>query len=133
MCLSAWAGTGHLVFQGKSQEGQSTFGEVWAVPFRKSITDKYLQQDMNATDCLSDHYNFYLFCHGQTLYFTAGSRSIDDPVLCKVGRWLQWPPPKWTTPSQNSSLAVWTENSNSALNNHADFDICERKITKWIM
>lgn len=50
---------------------------------------------------------FYPFCQRQTLYFTAGSGSIDDAAQCEAGRRLQWPPPKWTRPSRNGSLAVF--------------------------
>lgn len=118
---------------GQMQKDQSTLGGVWAVTSRKSITDKYLQQDMDPAGCFSGHPNCP-FYQRQTLSSTAGSGSVDDALQCKVGRWLLWPPPKWTRPSQNGSLGVCfltvCQNSNSALRNYADFDV---KLTKWIM
>ena len=57
-------------FQGNCQEGQSTSGEVWAVTFRKSITENYLLQDMDAAGRFSCHYNYasFLLSEGNSVF-----------------------------------------------------------------
>lgn len=52
------AGTGHLVFEGRSQKGWSISGKIRAVTSWNSITDKCLFQDVDASGHYSGLRNF---------------------------------------------------------------------------